>query len=91
MIDTYDEMRAELDEAVDYATATTGKAIIFTGTTMIAGTAFYELSDLKSLPDGLAADAADDLRRVWRLIPSRRSSRFCARSSLTSRKPKAVP
>jgi len=46
MIDTYDEI-GKLDEAVDYATATTGKAIIFTATTMIAGTVFWWFSDLK--------------------------------------------
>ena len=50
MIDAYDEM-GDLDEAVDYATATTGKAIIFTGTTMIAGTGFFYLSDLKFLAE----------------------------------------
>jgi len=50
MIDAYDEI-GNLDEAVDYATATTGKAIIFTGTTMIAGTAFFWLSDLKFLAE----------------------------------------
>jgi len=37
----------KLDEAVDYATATTGKAIIFTASTMIAGTVFWWFSDLK--------------------------------------------
>jgi hypothetical protein len=46
MIDTYDEI-GKLDEAVDYATATTGKAIIFTATTMIAGTIFWWFSALK--------------------------------------------
>src|SRR5262249_50248565 len=46
MIDAVDEGR-ELDEAVDYATATTGKAIIFTATTMLAGTLFWWFSDLK--------------------------------------------
>jgi predicted RND superfamily exporter protein len=46
MIDTYDEI-GKLDEAVDYATATTGKAIIFTATTMVAGTIFFWLADLK--------------------------------------------
>jgi predicted RND superfamily exporter protein len=46
MIDTYDEI-GKLDEAVDYATATTGKAIIFTASTMIAGTCFFWFSDLK--------------------------------------------
>ena len=50
MIDAYDEV-GDLDEAVDYATATTGKAIIFTGTTMIAGTGFFYLSDLKFLAE----------------------------------------
>jgi predicted RND superfamily exporter protein len=46
MIDTYDEI-GKLDEAVDYATATTGKAIIFTASTMIAGTGFFWFSELK--------------------------------------------
>jgi predicted RND superfamily exporter protein len=50
MIDCYDEVH-NLDEAIDYATATTGKAIIFTGTTMIAGTGFFWLSDLKFLAE----------------------------------------
>jgi predicted RND superfamily exporter protein len=46
MIDTYDEI-GKLDEAVDYATATTGKAIIFTASTMVAGTCFFWFSGLK--------------------------------------------
>jgi predicted RND superfamily exporter protein len=46
MIDTYDEV-GKLDEAIDYATATTGKAIIFTASTMVAGTIFWWFSDLK--------------------------------------------
>lgn len=46
MINTYDQI-GRLDEAVDYATATTGKAIIFTASTMIAGTGFFWFSDLK--------------------------------------------
>jgi hypothetical protein len=46
MIDTYDEI-GDIDAAVDYATATTGKAIIFTATTMIAGTIFWWFSELK--------------------------------------------
>jgi predicted RND superfamily exporter protein len=46
MIDAYDEV-GKLDEAVDYATATTGKAIIFTASTMIAGTIFWWFSALK--------------------------------------------
>ena len=50
MVDAYDEV-GDLEEAIDYATATTGKAIIFTGTTMIAGTGFFWLSDLKFLAE----------------------------------------
>ena len=46
MIDAFDEGR-NLEEAVDYATATTGKAIIFTATTMVAGTIFWWFSNLK--------------------------------------------
>src|SRR5947207_1091062 len=46
MIDAFDEGRT-LDEAVDYATATTGKAIVFTATTMVASTIFWWFSDLK--------------------------------------------
>jgi predicted RND superfamily exporter protein len=46
MIDTYDEI-GDVDAAVDYATATTGKAIIFTATTMVAGTVFWWFSELK--------------------------------------------
>ena len=46
MIDCVDEGR-DLDDAVDYATATTGKAIIFTATTMLAGTLFWWFSNLK--------------------------------------------
>ena len=46
IVDSVDEGR-ELDDAVDYATATTGKAIIFTATTMLAGTLFWWFSDLK--------------------------------------------
>jgi hypothetical protein len=46
MIDAFDEGRS-LDDAVDYATATTGKAIIFTATTMVASTIFWWFSDLK--------------------------------------------
>ncbi len=37
----------DVDDAVDYATATTGKAIIFTATTMFAGTIFWFFSSLK--------------------------------------------
>ncbi|HYD48844.1 MAG TPA: MMPL family transporter [Terriglobales bacterium] len=46
MIDTYDEV-GDVDIAVDYATATTGKAIIFTATTMVAGSIFWWFSELK--------------------------------------------
>jgi predicted RND superfamily exporter protein len=46
MIDCYDEV-GQLDEAVDYATATTGKAIIFTASTMVAATIFWWFSALK--------------------------------------------
>jgi predicted RND superfamily exporter protein len=46
MIDAVEEGR-NLEEAVDYATATTGKAIIFTASTMIAGAIFWWFSDLK--------------------------------------------
>ncbi len=46
MIDVYDET-GKLDESVDYAIATTGKAIIFTATTMVAGTIFWWFSALK--------------------------------------------
>jgi predicted RND superfamily exporter protein len=46
MIDAFDEGR-DIDEAVDYATATTGKAIIFTASTMVAGTIFWWFSALK--------------------------------------------
>jgi predicted RND superfamily exporter protein len=46
MIDTYDEL-GDLDEAVDYATATTGKAIIFTASTMVVATVFWWVSNLK--------------------------------------------
>lgn len=46
MVDTYDEL-GDIDVAVDYATATTGKAIIFTATTMMAGTVFWWFSELK--------------------------------------------
>jgi len=46
MIDAYDEGR-NVDDAIDYATATTGKAIIFTASTMLAGTIFWWFADLK--------------------------------------------
>jgi predicted RND superfamily exporter protein len=46
MIDAYDEI-GDLDLAVDEATATTGKAILFTASTMVAATLFWWLSALK--------------------------------------------
>lgn len=46
MIDLADEGQS-LDDAVDGATATTGKAIIFTASTMIVGSLFWWFSDLK--------------------------------------------
>jgi predicted RND superfamily exporter protein len=46
MIDAFDEGRS-LDDAIDYATETTGRAIIFTATTMVTGTIFWWFSDLK--------------------------------------------
>jgi predicted RND superfamily exporter protein len=50
MIDTFDEI-GKLDEAVDYATQTTGKAIIFTASTMVAATIYFWFSDLKFLAE----------------------------------------
>jgi len=46
MIDAYDEI-GDLDEAIDYATATTGKAIIFVASTMVASTIFWWFASLK--------------------------------------------
>ncbi len=46
MLETFDEGR-ELDDAIDYATATTGKAIIFVATTMFVATIFWWFSSLK--------------------------------------------
>jgi predicted RND superfamily exporter protein len=46
ILDCFDEGR-DVDDAVDYATATTGKAIIFTASTMFAGTIFWFFSSLK--------------------------------------------
>jgi hypothetical protein len=46
MIDLADEGH-DIDEAVDGATATTGKAIIFTASTMVVGAIFWWFSDLK--------------------------------------------
>lgn len=46
IMDCFHEGR-DVDDAVDFATATTGKAIIFTATTMFAGTIFWFFSSLK--------------------------------------------
>lgn len=46
VIDTYHES-GDMEQAVDRAIATTGKAILFTGSTMIAGTVFWWFSALK--------------------------------------------
>jgi hypothetical protein len=46
MIDAFDAGK-EPDDAVDYATATTGKAIIFTASTMLASTIFWRFAALK--------------------------------------------
>ena len=90
MIDTYDEI-GELDEAVDYATATTGKAIIFTGTTMMAGTAFFWLSDLKFLAEmGLLLSLLMTFNKFGGLIVVPAFVKALRPTFLTSRKPKAV-
>ena len=46
MLETFDEGR-DVEDAVDYATATTGRAIIFTASTMLAATIFWWFSSLK--------------------------------------------
>src|SRR6266849_2238339 len=90
MIDTFDEV-GDLDEAVDYATATTGKAIIFTGTTMIAGTGFFYLSDLKFLAEmGLLLTLLMTFNKFGALIVVPALVKALRPGFLTSRKPKAV-
>jgi predicted RND superfamily exporter protein len=90
MIDTYDEI-GKLDEAVDYATATTGKAIIFTGTTMIAGTAFFWLSDLKFLAEmGLLLTLLMTFNKFGGLIVVPAIVKVVRPTFLTSRTPKVV-
>jgi hypothetical protein len=95
MIDAFDEGR-HVNEAVDYATATTGKAIIFTATTMLAGTIFWWFADLKfqaemgmllallmgfNMFGGLVVVPA--LVKVWRLaFLVRRRERALARQEL---------
>jgi predicted RND superfamily exporter protein len=91
MIDTYDEI-GDLDEAVDYATATTGKAIIFTGTTMIAGTGFFYLSDLKFLAEmGLLLTLLMTFNKFGALIVVPALVKVIRPSFLLSRVPRAVP
>jgi uncharacterized protein len=91
MIDTYDEI-GDLDEAVDYATATTGKAIIFTGTTMIAGTGFFYLSDLKFLAEmGLLLTLLMTFNKFGALIVVPALVKVIRPSFLLSRVPRAIP
>lgn len=90
MIDTYDEI-GKLDEAVDYATATTGKAIIFTGTTMIAGTGFFWLSDLKFLAEmGLLLTLLMTFNKFGGLIVVPALVKVVRPRFLTGRKPKKL-
>jgi uncharacterized protein len=91
MIDTYDEI-GDLDEAVDYATATTGKAIIFTGTTMIAGTGFFWLSDLKFLAEmGLLLSLLMTFNKFGGLIVVPAFVKVLRPRFLLDRKTKVVP
>jgi predicted RND superfamily exporter protein len=91
MIDTYDEI-GDLDEAVDYATATTGKAIIFTGTTMIAGTGFFYLSDLKFLAEmGLLLTLLMTFNKFGALIVVPALVKVIRPAFLLNRVPRAVP
>src|SRR3989475_749595 len=88
MIDAFDEI-GKLDEAVDYATATTGKAIIFTGTTMIAGTGFFWLSDLKFLSEmGLLLSLLMTFNKFGALIVVPALVKVLRPKFLTGRKPK---
>jgi predicted RND superfamily exporter protein len=90
MIDAYDDI-GDLDEAVDYATATTGKAIIFTGTTMIAGTGFFWLSDLKFLSEmGLLLTLLMIFNKFGGLIVVPALVKALRPRFLTGRKPKMV-
>ncbi len=91
MIDAYDEV-GDLDEAVDYATATTGKAIIFTGTTMIAGTGFFYLSDLKFLAEmGLLLTLLMTFNKFGALIVVPALVKVIRPAFLLSRVPRPVP
>ena len=90
MIDCYDEV-GNLEEAVDYATATTGKAIIFTGTTMIAGSGFFWLSDLKFLSEmGLLLTLLMTFNKFGALIVVPAFVKVLRPRFLTGRKPKVV-
>ena len=90
MIDFVDEGR-DLDDAVDHATATTGKAIIFTGTTMIAGTGFFYLSDLKFLAEmGLLLTLLMTFNKFGALIVVPALVKVIRPSFLLGRTPKAV-
>jgi uncharacterized protein len=90
MIDAYDEV-GDLDEAIDYATATTGRAIIFTGTTMIAGTGFFWLSDLKFLAEmGLLLSLLMTFNKFGALIVVPALVKVLRPAFLVNRKPKAV-
>jgi predicted RND superfamily exporter protein len=91
MIDAYDEV-GDLDEAVDYATATTGKAIIFTGTTMIAGTGFFYLSDLKFLAEmGLLLTLLMTFNKFGALIVVPALVKVIRPAFLLDRVPRLVP
>jgi hypothetical protein len=90
MIDAYDEV-GDLDEAVDYATATTGKAIIFTGTTMMAGTGFFYLSDLKFLAEmGLLLSLLMTFNKFGALIVVPALVKVLRPSFLLGRTPKTI-
>ena len=90
MIDCYDEV-GDLDEAIDYATATTGKAIIFTGTTMIAGTFFFWLSDLKFLAEmGLLLTLLMTFNKFGALIVVPALVKVARPAFILNRKPKVI-
>jgi len=92
MVDAFDEL-GDLDEAVDYATATTGRAIVFTGTTMMAGTGFFWLSDLKFLAEmGLLLSLLMVFNKFGALIVVPAMVKVLKPGFLLNRKPKgAVP
>jgi len=91
MIDTYDEI-GKLDEAVDYATATTGKAIIFTASTMVAGTCFFWFADLKFQAEmGFLLALLMAFNTFGGLIVVPAFVKVLRPGFLINRKPKAVP